>query len=97
MYNIQAAEILNKTMKGASDGNVSRFLHNLRAGQTAPPMTIEASAKVITLTATVAARRPSVVGHAGNPLHSLGCEMIANTIGCHIVSHRFQSTCHTIS
>ena len=60
MYNIQAAEILNETMGGASDGNVSRFLHNLRAGQAAPPMTIEASAKVITLTATVAARCPSV-------------------------------------
>ena len=89
MYDTQAAGILHEAMGGAIVGKVCRFLHNLRAGHAAPPMTIEASAKVIALTATVAGRIPSVVGHAGNPLHSLDYEVIANTICCHVVSQGF--------
>ena len=79
MFNIQAGAILNEGM-GGRDDNVSGFLQNLRAGKAAPTMTIEASTKVIALTAALAAERPNAVGHAGSPLHSLGCEVTAHTI-----------------
>ena len=74
MYNIQVHEILETAM-GESKGEVFSLLQNLRAHRAAPPMTVEASAAVMQITAAVAARRPSVVGHAHNPLHSLGCEV----------------------
>jgi hypothetical protein len=74
MYNIQVHEIL-ETVMGENNGEVLSLLQNLRARHAAPPMTVEASAEVMWITAAVAARRPSVVGHAHNPLHSLGCEV----------------------
>jgi hypothetical protein len=74
MYNIQVHEILETAM-GESKGEVFSLLQNLRARRAAPPMTAEASAKVMQITATVAARRQGVVGHARSPLHSLGCEV----------------------
>jgi len=60
---------------GRSHGAVDMFLHNLRAGESAAPMSIEALVKVIDMTTAVADELPSVVRRAYNPLHSLGCKV----------------------